>query len=94
MHGIIDHRKDLSAALPPSEAYIVSKNGQKRQQKTTAGWVLLVKWKDGKESWISLTHMKECHPLELVEYAWAQGIDQEPAFAWWVPFTLRKQEVI
>ena len=38
--------------------------------------------------------MKEVHPVETVEYARARGISNEPAFAWWVPYTLRKREVI
>ena len=38
--------------------------------------------------------MKEVHPVETAEYARARGISNEPAFTWWVPYTLRKQEVI
>lgn len=38
--------------------------------------------------------LKESHPVELVEYARSRNIDTEPAFAWWVPFTLRKRDVI
>ena len=38
--------------------------------------------------------MKEAHLVEMAEYAWARGISNEPAFAWWVPYTLRKREVI
>ena len=38
--------------------------------------------------------MKDAHPVETAEYARARGISNEPAFAWWVPYTLRKREVI
>ena len=38
--------------------------------------------------------MKEVHPVETAEYARVRGISNEPAFAWCVPYTLRKQEVI
>ena len=38
--------------------------------------------------------MKEVHPVETAEYARARGISNEPAFAWWVPYTLRKREII
>ena len=38
--------------------------------------------------------MKEAHLVETVEYSRARGISSEPAFAWWVPYTLRKREVI
>jgi len=30
----------------------------------------------------------------VAEYAVAQSIDNEPAFAWWVPYTLRKRNQI
>eukprot|EP00957_Ditylum_brightwellii_P009474 715086-Ditylum_brightwellii.AAC.1 len=38
--------------------------------------------------------MKESHPVQTAEYAKAQGISDEPAFRWWVLFTLRKRDVI
>ena len=38
--------------------------------------------------------MNEVHLVETAEYARARGISNEPAFAWWVPYTLRKREVI
>ena len=44
--------------------------------------------------WINLADMKEAHPAETAEYARAKGISNEPAFAWWVAYTLRKREVI
>eukprot|EP00957_Ditylum_brightwellii_P015527 1170446-Ditylum_brightwellii.AAC.1 len=63
-------------------------------RKTTVGWSLLVKWKNNSESWIPLKDMKESHPVETAEYVKAQGIADEPAFCWWVPYTLRKRDVI
>ena len=38
--------------------------------------------------------MKESHPLEVAEFAKAKGIDDQPVFAWWVPYTLCKHDVI
>ena len=38
--------------------------------------------------------MKEVHLVETAEYARARGISNKPAFTWWVPYTLRKREVI
>ena len=38
--------------------------------------------------------MKESNPVDVAEYVTACGIKQEPAFAWWVPYTLRKRDVI
>ena len=36
--------------------------------------------------------MKETFPVELAMYAKDKGIDDEPAFAWWVNHVLRKQK--
>jgi hypothetical protein len=63
-------------------------------RETTVGWSLLVKWADGTESWIPLKDLKESHPIETAEFAKAQSIADEPAFAWWVPYTLRKRDII
>ena len=38
--------------------------------------------------------MKESHPIEVAEFAKVSGIDHEPAFVWWVAYTLRKRDVI
>jgi hypothetical protein len=35
--------------------------------------------------------MKETHPVVTAEYAVAQAIDHEPAFAWWVPHVLKRR---
>ena len=94
MDSIIDHCKDPSQAIPIEDKYITTKSGQRRLQKTTKGWKLLIKWKDKSKVWINLADMKEVHPVETAEYARARGISNEPAFTWWVPYTLRKREVI
>ena len=94
MDSIIDHRRDSSQAIPIEDKYIMTKSGQKHLQKTWKGWELLIKWKDKSKAWINLADMKEAHLVETAEYARARGISNEPVFAWWVPYTLRKREVI
>lgn len=54
----------------------------------------VVRWKDESEQWVPLKDLKASHPVEVSEYAKARGIDKEPAFAWWVPYTLQKRDVI
>ncbi len=49
-------------------------------------------WKDGSTSWETLRNLKESNPLELAEYAVMHQISQEPAFAWWVPYTLKRRD--
>ena len=53
-----------------------------------------MKWTGGSETWIPLKVMKESHPIEVAEFAIARGVFDEPAFSWWVPYTLRKREII
>lgn len=50
--------------------------------------------KDGSEQWILLKDVKESHSIEVAKFAKTAGIDHEPVFAWWVPYTLRKRDVI
>jgi hypothetical protein len=38
--------------------------------------------------------LKESNPLQVAEHATSCNIAEEPAFAWWVPYILRKQDVI
>ena len=59
-------------------------------RKTTAGWHLCVLWKDGSTSWEWLADLKESYPVQVAEYAVAQGLDHEPAFAWWGLYVLKK----
>jgi hypothetical protein len=38
--------------------------------------------------------LKESNPVEVAEYVTEAGLQDEPAFAWWVPFTLKKRDRI
>ena len=90
--GIVDHQRD-STAVERSDMYV--KQGSNRHlRKTTKGWSLCVEWKDGSTSWERLVNLKESNPVEIADYAVLHGLDVEPAFAWWVPFTLRKRNHI
>ena len=62
--------------------------------KTTKGWQLCVEFDDGATEWIPLKILKESDPIRVAEYAEAKKLIKEPAFAWWVPFTLKKRKRI
>ena len=94
MEAIVDYRKDEATAVSKADKYLITTSGQKRMRKTTVGWKLLVKWADDSETWIPLKDMKESNPVETAEFARARSIADEPAFAWWVPYTLRKRDII
>ena len=90
---ILDHNKD-DRAIDKADKYIITKKGQRRLRKTTIGWKLLVCWKDQSEHWVPLKLMKENYPVQTVEYAKGNNLSDEPAFQWWVNYTLKKQDVI
>jgi hypothetical protein len=52
MREIIDHKK-TSDATSEEDSYYSTKSGPKPKQ-TTCRWRVLVKWKDGTSSWVSL----------------------------------------
>ena len=94
LKSIVDYQRDDSVAISKEDGYITTKSGQRRLRKSTKGWKLLVRWADLSESWIPLKDLKESNPIEVAEFARARGISNKPAFAWWVPFTLRKRDAI
>ena len=55
---------------------------------------MCIEWKDGSTTWEPLKDLKESIPIEVSEYAVANKVDHEPAFAWWVPDTLHKRNRI
>ena len=93
LSAIIDHEVDRDVAISKSNALFDS-NGTSKQRITTKGWKHKVEWKDGSCSWIPLKTLKESNPVELAEYAISRGIQDEAAYAWWVPYTIKKQNRI
>ena len=93
LREICGHKHDRTA-IPKGEGFHTSHNGNRSPKKTTRGWKLQVLWKDGTTEWVSLKALKESNPVELVEYAKAHHIDDEPAFYWWVRDVLRKRQRI
>jgi hypothetical protein len=90
---IINHRSTRDA-IPKEWGTCVNSYGVQRPKLTTQGWELLIQWKDGSTDWVALKEFKESYPMELAHYAKDYGIHEEPAFAWWVPYVLKKQERI
>ena len=93
LEEIVDHRSNEDA-VAKKDGFIEGHNKTKQPRKTTKGWELLVQYKNGLTEWIKLVQVKESSPVQLAEYAVANGLVDEPAFAWWVPFTLRKRNRI
>ena len=93
LDSIIDYKSDDSA-ITKDNMYIHTKSGQRRLRQSTAGWKLLVSFRDGAEQWMPLRTLKETNPVEVAEFATAHNIADEPAFRYWVPYTLRKRDRI
>lgn len=89
----VDHKRE-DDAIPIAEGFAIGKAGNKMPKITTRGWLLLMLWKDGSTSWEKLKDVKESNPAEVVECAVGNRIAEEPAFDWWAPHTLRRQNHI
>ena len=90
---VIGHRTD-GTEIGEKDAYNISKVGKRRRKKTTKGHHILLKWKDGSSTWNTLKDVKDSYPVQLATFAIENGLDKEPAFAWWVPYVIRKSERI
>ena len=86
---IIDHEKDATA-ITKDQGFYRTYNGNEVRRKTTKGWKLCVEWKDGTTTWVPLSELKASNPVEVAEYAVANQLVEEPAFAWWVKEVLRR----
>jgi len=93
LQDIVDHQKGPDT-VTIKDGFVVSSNGNLVKRQTTQGWDICVEWKDQYTSWESLNDLKETYPVQLAEYAVMNGIDSEPAFAWWVKDVLLRREQI
>ena len=89
---IIDHRKDNTAVR--ADDATITRNGRTYPKRTTKGWQLCIQWNDGSTSWESLKDLKDSDPVLIAEYAVQNKIQHEPAFSWWVPFTIKQRNRI
>ena len=87
---IIDYRTS-GKEVKQQNAFITTRTGTKKRSETTIGWELLVQWKDGSTNRIALKDLKESYPVQVAEYSVGARISMVPAFAWWVPYMLKKR---
>lgn len=90
MESIVSHQRNGDAVSKEDAA----KSKCKGLFKTTKGWTLLVKFKEGTTRWVDLKDAKQANPVLVANYAFASDLENEPAFAWWVPYTLKKADAI
>ena len=92
LQDIIDH-KFTKEAVKFADRFVYI-DGRRYMKKSTKGVLLLCQFKDGSTAWQRLADLKESYPIEVAEYAVSRGIDHEVAFAWWVPYVLKRRNRI
>ena len=90
LDSIVGYRKTADA-VNKNDAYVKSSNGVSRRKETTKGYEINVLWKDGTTTWSKMKDVKDSYPVQLAEFAIENKINEEPAFAWWVPFVIKKK---
>jgi len=93
LKGIVSHRCDKTA-IHKDDGFITTDRGKKRRIITVAGWEFLVQWNDGTMQWVPLKELKDSNPLEVMDYVYANDIQDHPAFAWWVGHVKRKKKAL
>ena len=66
--------------------------GTKRRVNTTKGYEIFIQWKDRITTWNTLKNVKDLYPVQMAEFAVENRIPEEPTFAWWVKYVLKKRD--
>ena len=96
-HLILDEILDVKTdkhAFPKERGLRVNHHGTTTRVRTLKSWYVLARWKGGMMEWVELKDMKDSYHIEMAEFAVASQIQGEPAFAWWVPYTMKKRNRI
>ena len=93
LDGIVDYKR-YNYAISEASAFVTNKRGVRKLRQTTIRCNFLIQWKDGTTTWMTLNIPKESNPVEVMGFSVERGISDEPAFSWWVPFTLKKRDMI
>ena len=93
-HLMVDEMLDVKTdkdAVPKERGLRANHHGTTTRVRTLKGWHVLARCKGGMTEWVELKDMKESDPVEMAEFAVASQIQHEPAFTWWVPYTMKKR---
>jgi len=91
---IIDHER-LPEAINMGSEWVTSSNDNKSRIRTMRGWRMCVLWKDGSTTWEKLSTLKGLYPLHVIDYVHLHNLQDEPAFAWWIPmYTQYRDRII
>ena len=90
---IANHRYD-GTAVTDQDVFITMRTGKKRRRETTKGVEVLVQWKDGSTTWVTLEDMNNSYPMHMAKYAIQLRIVGNPLFVWWIRNVLSKSNRI
>jgi hypothetical protein len=82
---------------PAKEKWLQSTKDEVWQQtlkNTTKGWEILIQWKDGSSTRVSMKDVNNSYPVQLAKNAMQRQIAGEPAFTWRIQHVLHKQNII
>jgi hypothetical protein len=84
---VVGHRKNVNALTEN-----VDNLAEPPVIRTTKGWDICIKWRDGSTSWHPLVEIKNSFPLHLAEYAMKHSLQDELAFKWWITDALKRKK--
>ena len=64
----IEYHRINKEAIPINQGTNNTKSGFDRKIRTTKGWELYVRWKDGSGDWINMKDLKYSYPVPLADY--------------------------
>ena len=75
--AIVDLKKNYKAMNRVEQRFVESR-GKQQYKRSTKGWEVCVRWKNGSTNWENLSSFKECYPVQNTEYAATNDINNEP----------------
>jgi hypothetical protein len=84
----------ITTNLPCQHRWVLchTPRGCQHPKRTTQGWQLCAKWRDGSTSWENLKHLKEANPIEAAKYAITHDLSNERGvFSRWVLHILKNK---
>ena len=90
MEGIIGYWKDNNLAVSKADTYVVTVRTEEAPK--NYHWMVII-GKIGQPIG-DVDIPKGSKRIPVAKFSKARGIDSEPAFAWWVPYTLQKRDII
>ena len=90
-HLLIDEIEDRhidEIDIPKIQGTYTTPSIMIRKKRTKRGWEFYMLWKGGSRDRITMKYTKDSYTVPLAYYKMVNEIQDESAFAWWVPFTL------